>query len=439
MLTKVMKRLQWSATLFLAFAFFFLLPSSLSASGSVVGTLTTPSTSVPVRNASISFALSQAGIDIGSGYNLASSPVICSTDIAGAVKGVNNPLIAPSVNPITSTGSLSGTYFVRYTYIDSDTHQTLASPSFPVTVNLPNNTFVVTAPTLHPFKAVGYDVYVGTVSGSEVRQGGVSGWTNYTLTSYNSGGGALPASNNTVCTMTFNDSIIPPYTSYYVTVITSSGNNLSGFPQSWYLSGSSVNIGSIVPVSSQNVRFQNPILSNPLSSYATQSINSPLTLNGFSITAGTFIGGIWTTPVGSNFDITPASGGRTIIYAGTGGLATDNRAVQITSNGHVRFQTGSTDEAVFASFAINAGSLTSANGSGDQAGRLTVNNTGASIITITFATNFANGHASGPACSAQNETTSNIVRATSTPTTLVLTGTTVSGDVISYQCIGFGF
>jgi hypothetical protein len=190
--------------------------------------------------------------------------------------------------------------------------------------------------------------------------------------------------------MTFNDAIIPSYTSYYVSAIDVSGNKISGFPQSWYLSGSTINIGSNIPISSSTAKFQTPILSNPLSSFATQSINSPLTLNGFALSAGN-------TNIGGHLNLG---------YSGS----------------------------LLPSVAINAGTASLTTGSNDNSGKITANNAGSSTITLTFGTPYS----TAPSCVAQNNTTANILKPSTSTTQLVLTGTTGSGDVISYQCFRFG-
>ena len=72
-------------------------------------------------------------------------------------------------------------------------------------------------------------------------------------------------------------------------------------------------------------------------------------------------------------------------------------------------------------------------GSSDMAGKITTNTVGACTIVMTFGTAYARA----PSCHLNNETTANLARATSTTTTVTLAGTTVSGDVWSYLCIGY--
>lgn len=69
----------------------------------------------------------------------------------------------------------------------------------------------------------------------------------------------------------------------------------------------------------------------------------------------------------------------------------------------------------------------------DSAGKVTSTTTGVATITVTFAGTFING----TSCTANNNTTANIVRSSSTTTILTIVGTTVTGDVISYQCLGY--
>lgn len=69
----------------------------------------------------------------------------------------------------------------------------------------------------------------------------------------------------------------------------------------------------------------------------------------------------------------------------------------------------------------------------DTAGKVTVGATAGTSCTITFTTAFTNA----PACFANNETTANLSRATSTTTTVILAGTFVAGDVLSYGCLSY--
>lgn len=69
----------------------------------------------------------------------------------------------------------------------------------------------------------------------------------------------------------------------------------------------------------------------------------------------------------------------------------------------------------------------------DTSGEITVGATSGTSCTVTFATAFA----TRPTCWGTNQTTTpNAVRAPSTTSTVVLLGTFVAGDVISYGCVG---
>ena len=80
-----------------------------------------------------------------------------------------------------------------------------------------------------------------------------------------------------------------------------------------------------------------------------------------------------------------------------------------------------------------AGNATLNTNSKDSAGKVTTTGTGASTIVLTFSIAFSNA----PACTATNETTANLTRAISTTTTLTINATIVTGDVISYSCLGY--
>jgi hypothetical protein len=108
-------------------------------------------------------------------------------------------------------------------------------------------------------------------------------------------------------------------------------------------------------------------------------------------------------------------------------LASGFGAIRLAPAGHVKI-TG-TAPAVTA----NCGTSPSVTGS-DQAGKLNVGTGGtATTCTLTFAVAFT----AAPACVANNETTTQLIRATSTTTTLVLTAAAAftASDVLSYICL----
>lgn len=69
----------------------------------------------------------------------------------------------------------------------------------------------------------------------------------------------------------------------------------------------------------------------------------------------------------------------------------------------------------------------------DSAGKVTTTGTGASTIVLTF----ANAFTRAPACSVNNETTANLARASSSTTQLTIGATIVTGDSLSYTCLGY--
>lgn len=95
---------------------------------------------------------------------------------------------------------------------------------------------------------------------------------------------------------------------------------------------------------------------------------------------------------------------------------------------------GNSNERVYSGGAPSiSGDGTLNTGSKDSAGKVTSTTTGAASIVVTFSTAFQNA----PACYTTNETTANLARAISTTTTVTIVGTTVTGDVLSYGCIGY--
>lgn len=69
----------------------------------------------------------------------------------------------------------------------------------------------------------------------------------------------------------------------------------------------------------------------------------------------------------------------------------------------------------------------------NSAGRVTTTTTGAADITITFSTAFTNA----PVCTTDNETTGNLLRATTLAAgSFHIQGTTVTGDTLAWICFG---
>lgn len=298
---------------------FLALSPALKASGTVTGTITTPSTSTPIRNGQLVFTLNQAGVDVEHNYVLVASPGSCYTDANGAVKLVPDALASPVVQGQVGTGSLAaGTYYVKlaYNYYNGTSYSYGAASPEVAVVLAGTGRLVVSAPVLRPGTATGYSVFISSTSGGEVLQGQVAGWTSFTQsTSLATATDPAPASNSTICTLIFNDSILPTNTRYRTNLLDSGGRQVAGWPRVYYFVGSTVNLATMTPTAATGeVQFPMPVLSNPLSQTATQSVNSALTLNQFNLTAN----GVILPQVSSN--IGPQSG-KTIIYTDTNGVA----------------------------------------------------------------------------------------------------------------------
>lgn len=69
----------------------------------------------------------------------------------------------------------------------------------------------------------------------------------------------------------------------------------------------------------------------------------------------------------------------------------------------------------------------------NTAGKVLSTVTAAATITVTFSSAWTRA----PSCVSNNETTANLTRSSATPTVLTIAGVTVTGDSISYVCLGF--
>jgi len=260
---------------------------SLSA-GTLTGRFVAPGLG-PVANGTLLLTLSQAAQLPGS-FALVPETVACATSVDGSVVGVPNPTTAASGAAIAGMGTLpAGTYFVELAYTGAGSSSTLASPEAMFTLTAPGK-LQISPPALQPAAAAGYAVYIGTSSGTETFQGSVAGFGGFTQSSALTAGAALPGSNNTSCTLTFNDVTIPSYTFYAAQLSDAAGNVLPGYPQNWYLSGTTLDVSNIIPLASNPaVRFPMPILANPAST-AAQSIDSSINMNFFAINATANVG-----------------------------------------------------------------------------------------------------------------------------------------------------
>lgn len=257
--------------------------------GTLTGTITSANTSVPLQNATLTLTPSQAAYIAGS-FAITGDPVSCFTSIDGSVVGLRNPLLPPVVTPSTASGTLpAATYYTVITYWNAS-GQTMVSPEAVTLLSGPGN-LLVAAPSSQPANATGYKVSISTTSGTETLQSSVTGWSSYTQSSSLAAGAAIPASNSTVCSVRFNDEMIPTRTKYNVILRRSDGSTVSGWPQRWTLQGGSagsINLSNGYPYSVGDVIYPEPLLLTPPTN-AQQSVNSPVTFNNYNVKAGSFI------------------------------------------------------------------------------------------------------------------------------------------------------
>lgn len=143
------------------------------------------------------------------------------------------------------------------------------------------------------------------------------------------------------------------------------------------------------------------------------------------------------TGVQTALGINVGSAGAPVLFNGAGG--TPSSLVLTNASGSVVL-TQATARLV-ANGATPAVTNTSANSCGtspativgnDNASKVTVGATAGTSCTVTFAVPFS----AEPSCNVTNETTANLVRATSTVTAVVVAGTMVAGDVLAVACVG---
>jgi hypothetical protein len=252
--------------------------------GTVTGTLQGPS-GLPVKNATLSFVLQQAGLAVGTG-SIVPATAYCYTSTDGSVVGMPNPLSLPSTSVSFGSGTMApGIYYVVFTFYNNSNLETLASPELQVQLT-GTGSLTISPPPTFPASAAGMRVYVGTVSGAETAQGNTTGATGTFVqsTQPQSTGETIPATNTSLCSMAFNDTIIP-YSGYNVSLISSSGNAYPGWPQTWQLNGGpsgAVNISNGAPLWNGTVVYPMPILSQPLN-HGPQSVSGPLSLGGYNL------------------------------------------------------------------------------------------------------------------------------------------------------------
>lgn len=250
--------------------------------GTIDGMLQGPS-GITISNATLNFSLQQAGLIIGSG-SVVPLTTSCYTSTDGTVIGIPNP----AGNVITSinygSGSLpAGVYYVETTFY-SGSQETLPSPELRLQLT-GNGTLTISPQVSFPQNATGMRVYIGTASGSEMLQGQTSSST----AQFNQGaaltsGVMTPSSNTSVCSIAFNDTIIP-YSGYNVSLISPTGNAYPGWPQAWQLNGGlngTVNISNGAPLWNGVIVYPQPIVAQPLN-HGPQSISGSLGLSGYNL------------------------------------------------------------------------------------------------------------------------------------------------------------
>ncbi|HXR96981.1 MAG TPA: hypothetical protein VN709_03975 [Terriglobales bacterium] len=243
-----------------------------------------------VANGTLLLTLSQAAVLPGS-FAIVPATAACATSADGSVVGVPNPIATPVGAATAGAGTLAaGTYFVVISYTGPAATTSIASPELILTLPAAGK-LQINAPVVQPAAATGFAVYIGTASGAETLQGAATGFgAAYTQSAALVAGAALPGANSTVCSLIFNDTVIPSFTYYSASLADGQGNTVPGYPQSWYLSGSSLDVSNLVPLASNPaVRFPMPILANPASP-AAQSVGSGLNLNQFPINAAANVG-----------------------------------------------------------------------------------------------------------------------------------------------------
>ena len=261
-----------------------LMAATTTYAGTINGTILGPS-GLPIKNGTLTFTLQQAGLMVGSGSVVPTS-ASCSTSADGSVVGVTNPLSLPSTSITYGSGTMAaGIYYVVYTFYDNQGNRTLASPELQVRLTS-TGSLIIAPPAAFPANAAGITVYAGTVSGAETAQGNTVGPTQVftqnetpVSTSY-----SIPTANATICSIAFNDTIIP-YSGYNVSLLSANGNAYPGWPQAWQLNGGvsgTVNISNGAPLWNGTIIYPQPIMAQPLN-HGPQSISGLLNLSGYDL------------------------------------------------------------------------------------------------------------------------------------------------------------
>jgi hypothetical protein len=272
-----------------------ILAVSSAHAGTVTGTLQGPS-GLPVKNGTLAFNLQQAGLIVGTG---AVVPITtdCYTSTDGTVVGLPNPTanVISSIN--YGSGSLAGgIYYVETTFY-SGNQESVPSPELRTQLT-GAGTLTILPPAGFPANATGMRVYIGTAPGGEQLQGGTtSSAGQYSQAAPLSAGTPPPLTNSSVCSIAFNDTIIP-YSGYNVSLQSATGNAYPGWPQAWQLNGGTsgtVNLSSGAPLWNGVVVYPQPILAQPLN-HGPQSIAGSLGMSGYNLFGAGAIGVGTSTP-----------------------------------------------------------------------------------------------------------------------------------------------
>lgn len=285
-----------------------LLYPAAAFAGQVTGQIQTP-TGGAVANGTLTFTLSQPAI-LGGTAMVVPSTVSCYTSSLGNVVGLPDPLTTPIMATNTGSGTLpAGTYYVKIAYTGTP-GDSIASPEGTVSLS-GTGTVIVNAPTVQPASATGYKVYIGTTSGSETLQGTVTGWTNYSQSSALSAGSNPPSTNASVCSIRFSDELIPTGTYYSVNLLSRSGSQYAGYPQTWCTyggSGGTINISSGAPTGNcgtSGVYYPTPILATiatpqgVVGPFSAEEFDGPLVGSSTGTHTGPVVGNVTGNVVGN--------------------------------------------------------------------------------------------------------------------------------------------
>ena len=388
----------------------------------------------------------------------------CATSVDGSVVGVPNPLNPPVVAAVYSGTLPVGNYFVQIVWYDAASptpHVTLASPEVQLQLTGTGEIQVSPPASGMPATAVGVHVYIGTTSGSETLQGSVLGAATYTQSVPLIAGAAEPATNNTLCQVIANDAGWPTGTGYQVSFTTPAGQTLPGYPSQWQLlgPGNTINLGNGLPQYNGIVTYPSPILASPYG-HAPQSISGPLSIGGYTFTAGAISasglatlsgGGVLTGSFYGN-PIFPGIPNFTTGFQLGGTFGSVGQCPTSTGTGTVWANCASLGGTPTLSASTGAGTgptLTLLAGSKDKVGGISLTTGSApatsTILTLTFSTPFATfasctfSPAGGSA--AAIDASIYIYQATSTSSFILVPGTSnlaaTTGYQWSYMCNGY--